>query len=237
MSLDPTRVQLRLFSSGTGTATSTWATTPVPGNLLLAHVRDAGGTVVANGASIPGWTIANQEVSGTGAYTFLLYKIAGASEPGSVTVTVVNGSITNMTLEEWTNIDTSSSPLDKIASSPHTGVAVNSRTSGTTPTTTYPKELLLATFSLGNFITSGSQGFTNGFVEEVNAGDNFFSTFRIVTQVGAYESTMTWATSRVAAGMITTFKAVQSDPVKVTLGPIGTPGAGPWNLVVRHKKQ
>ena len=222
---DPVRVQgpRAGFIIGADVATAFFQNQPTKGNLLIAHVYSNGGSSTSGDASISGWTLANQvQHAAVGAFLWLFYKYAEENESGTVTAVVANtgaGSI-NMAIEEWSQVGN----LDQVASTPTTGSGVTSRSSGTTPTTTYPKEILFASFATGAAISSGSQTFSNGFTLDADFGSSnfYFLATKVVTVVGTYESTMSWTTSRNAGGMITTFQALQD------VVPDGVSAAGSW---------
>lgn len=200
-----TRVQGPAYANYAGTSvTASFSTTPTPGNLLIALGR-SGGSVIAN-ASIPGWSLACSSLIVSGGSTLgLWYKVVGAGEAKDVTLSWTNSTVTKVIIEEWSGL--SLAPLDQTASAHDTGSTVTNRSSGTTPPTTFPDELCLAGFGLGD--TVSAESWSHSFAREYreSATPMFLLGAKIVSTTGTCETTLSWTTARRAGGLIATFKA------------------------------
>ena len=187
-------------NEGDASVTKAWTSTPTAGNLLIAIGR--GENNISN-ASISGWTLAVSVQFGSNGYGGIWYKVAGAGE-GDVTLDWTSSTATQLIISEWSGI--ASGTLDKTASTATTGAGVTSRSSGTTATTTADEELCIAGFFTGN--TTSLQSFSNSFTDEFSLDTSpAYMASLIVASTGAYETTMSWTTSRVAGGCIATFKS------------------------------
>jgi len=130
---------------------------PTTGNLLIAWANSD--ATVTNGGT--GWTAGPSVIDGNGAYTW--WKIAGASEPSSVTFTPsVSDYITAGLLEYSGNTAT---PLDVASTSTHSGAGVSS-TTAVTVTTAEAHDLGIACgllhSSTPNTIAPTAPAWTNG---------------------------------------------------------------------------
>ena len=159
-----TKIRGPTSAGGTNGATATFSGTPAPGNLLIAAVFS--NTTTAASASISGWTQAQHAIhSTTGTPEIaLFYRVAGAGEPTPVPLVWTGGGTCQLSIEEWTQSTGGAWALDQIAATNNTGSGVTSRSSGTTPITTYPDELAIAVFGTANTVTA--QSYSNGFTEE-----------------------------------------------------------------------
>jgi hypothetical protein len=203
------RIQAPVYAQAAADhVTASFPNTPTQGNLLIAFGKSVSGT--ASG-SIPGWTLAiSARVGASTTFIDILYKIAGAGESKDVTYTQAGGNPTDLVIEEYDTFNT----LDKTAKVDTTGGGVTSRSSGTTATTTANDELVLALIGTGNFVTGQSWGssFTEEFAKPVG-NLTFFGASKVLSTTGTPETTLSWSTSRVAAGVIATFKYVSAGKV------------------------
>lgn len=185
--------------------TKTFTNTPGNGNLLVAVAK---GNNADSNASISGWTKAVGVQSTSSNYMAIFYKVAGASETKDVTLAWTGSTNTALIIQEWSGLV--SPVLDKTASTATTGSGVTSRSSGTTATTTGTYEVLIAAFDHGAAGTSRS--YTNSFTEDYDAAASEVVQLasRSVAATGAYETTQSWTTSRVAGGCIATFKGTET---------------------------
>jgi hypothetical protein len=114
-STTPSWVQGTVGSSTSATATTATTGTlvqpPTPGNILtLAIYYQAGGTL----ATPAGWSAVASAADSTSAKTAVFQKLAGSSEPTSITVTVPAASSIVVIYDEWTGVSTAS-PIDTAA--------------------------------------------------------------------------------------------------------------------------
>lgn len=104
----------------------TLSAAPTAGNLLIAWAN-SDATVTIGGT---GWTAGPSVIDGNGAYTW--WKVAGASEPASMTFTPSVSDYTTAGILEYSgNTD---SPFDAASSSTHSGGPVSSTTAVTVTT-------------------------------------------------------------------------------------------------------
>lgn len=201
-----TNVQAAKYGTGTTSATVSWDSTPTAGNLLIARSYVLGGT---SSGSITGWTQVVNVLYGVGnRYVAVYFKIAGASE-GSVTCSATTAATTSLVIEEWSSsTGWDSSPFDKSASTATTGIAVTSRSTGTTATTTVADELAISVIGYGSTVTgiSWSNSFTASF-EQPTGALVFAGAHKVLSATGAVESTASWTTARVAGAAVATFKS------------------------------
>jgi hypothetical protein len=201
----PTKVQGTYHTgNASGPAVDrTFGATPTQGNLLI--VVGQGTNAIGNASlSGSGWSLANSVLQGTTSTLAMWYKIAGAGEPTTITLTWTSSTSTHIAISEWNNIDPA--PLDKTAGTATTGAGVTSRSSGTTATTTVATELAYAAFGMGN--TVSAESYSNSFTEDFNQASFLFGATKVVTSTGAVETTESWTTSRVAGGIVATFKGI-----------------------------
>lgn len=178
--------------------TATFAGTPVAGNLLVAVGR---GEAAISGASITGWTLAVSAELVSGKEVGIWYRVAGVSESTSVTLNWTGSGSTYLKVTEWNNI--SATPLDKTVSNPD-GPGGTTQSTGTTATTTVATEVVVAVVGTANDATLES--WSNGFTPDTSHDSRLFASSKVVTSTGAYETTLSWTTSRLAGGAIATFK-------------------------------
>lgn len=199
-------------TNGGTSVSATFGATPTQNNLLIAIAgnRDAN----ASGPTTPGgWSVALSQPNNSPGQ-IIYYKIAGAAEPSTVTVSGY-GTSTRLGLHiyEYNGINVSS-PLDQTASASGTGTTVSS---GTTAVTAQADELLIAGVVVNNTnnpVTTIS-AWTNSFTQRNNfangGGPTTRSVYggagRIVSATGAYSTSVTATNSEAWRGQIVTFKA------------------------------
>lgn len=131
----------------------TYSPAPTQGNLLVCNANsDATLTMTSSG-----WLLATSSVHDTGLYQW--WKIAGASESATVTLTPSASDSVEMTIEEWSG--NAATPLDKTASS-SAASAVAVIPTGTTAATVQADERAIAAFgwNLGNSTGSYTSSYT-----------------------------------------------------------------------------
>lgn len=215
--------QVQRVATGSAAAvaslTATWGSTPIQNNLLVARVNsDATVTMTSTG-----WSLAVSQVNNTGLY--LWYKLAGASEAGTVVVTPSSSDSIEIIVEEWSGNDTSS-PLDKTASA--TGAST-----GTTAATTQADEQAFAQAGSGN-LSAAPTGvtWTNSFVTEtgifgghatLNNRTALSPASKVLSATGAVSSVPTIGTGTTSGCLVATFKASAGGggPTVKTLAALG----------------
>ena len=185
---------------------ATFDTAPTQDNLLVAVLS----TRAASATNPSGWSTAIDVVNGVNNDLLrIAYKVAGASESSTVTFTLGAADQSALGIFEVSG-NATSSPLDLTASTGRQN-NVTSISSGTTATTTQADEILFVGYYMRETITSPSldNSFTLVHHEATSGGQDItvVDGHRIVSATGAYESTASWTTSRVAMGAIATFKA------------------------------
>jgi len=199
----PALVQKAHNESGGAVATisATFASSPAQNHLLVAIVGTSSSVTINQPA---GWSSAINQSGAPGQAIF--YKIAGAAESATVTVTTGSSQL-GIQIYEYSGVATAS-PLDQTGSS--TGTS-SSPASGSA-TTTQAIELLL----VGEVIKTNRtlSSWSNSFAQEndnVNgAGPNkaeYGGADRIVQSTGTYSTTATAGASAAWRGQIATFKA------------------------------
>lgn len=183
--------------------TITLNTTPVAGNLLILCVNAD--------YDIPtppsGWTLVVKPAAFCIAAMY--YKVAGASEPTSITVTQDTSSSMCLYVMEYSGM--AASPFDTNASVSLEGSPIST---GTTPTTAQADELLVAMAAFAPDIDTSVSSWSNSFVEKVEvvptAGTalRLVVASRIVSATGAYstEATAVNAANLQHIGLIAAFK-------------------------------
>jgi hypothetical protein len=197
-------VQSKTATANNTTISATFDAAPTQNNLLIAICGYNNSGDVIDTPS--GWSVAINE-TGSSPSEAIFYKIAGASEASTVTVTK-QGVTRQMALliYEYSGIATSS-PLDKTASSPDDATDDLSIASGTTATTTQADELLLAVLANPDGFRIGS--WTNSFVERNDFGGSMAlaGAERIVSSTGTYSTAGSLGFfGNNARGQIVTFK-------------------------------
>ncbi|MFQ5618778.1 MAG: hypothetical protein ACE5FR_07375 [Rhodospirillales bacterium] len=205
------QIQKTAVNRATGTSiATTFTTTPVENNLIVGVlVLDKTESAYAIPA---GFTEAVSEFGG-GGESIIFYKVAGAAESKTVTVTGVGGSKPNVLMTmEYEGI-AASSPLDVTASA-IAATNTSAHSTGTTATTAQAKALAVAAVAFEKEAGT-STSWSNSFVEEgvgmdavggateVSGG---FAT-KILAATGTQETTWTiGGTASKGSGCVATFK-------------------------------
>ncbi len=202
-----TLIQTASNSSGGNGATSisaTFGTVPAAGDLLIAVLGASGNTAI----NVPsGWSTA---VSTAGTVSqAIFYKVAGAAEPTTVTVTTASSFALGIQIYEYSGVSPNS-PLDQATSTAGTGTATN----GGSVATTQPDELLFAASTIAGqtSFSSWSNSFTleNNFSNSSGNKNNratYSGAQRIVNATGTYSTVGTAGTSASWVGQIVSFRA------------------------------
>ncbi len=189
-------------ATGGGSAASfsaTFAATPTVGNMLIA----VAGTRINGTMTAPaGWATAINEAANPAPQAAIFYKLAGPSEPTTVTVTTdATGNGNGIHLFEYRCLTT----LDQVSSDHASSKAVASGS----VTTTRPSSLIIA----GLVARQGSDltGWTNGFMEQTDftqgAGGavTVFAAADRIASPGTYSTTATSAQAGLWRGQIVAF--------------------------------
>jgi len=192
------RVQNATGNASAASLTVTLGAGPTVGNLLIAWAN-SNATVTIGGT---GWTAGPSVIDGNGAYFW--WRVAGASEPSSVTFTPsVSDSICAGLLEYSGN---TASPLDASSSSTHSGSAASS-TTAVTVTTTGDHDLGIAAGLLHNSSPSATAPtaptWTNGFsnVQATGAVNGSYVVYTFVGDnlnlgtAGSVSTAVSWSTN------------------------------------------
>jgi hypothetical protein len=209
-----TNVQRKTYgSSSTSTNhTVTFDSTPTQNNLLVLRATcDDYATNISSG-----WTQAASALDWTG--TYIYYKVAGASEPSSVTLTIGSSTGCAMIADEWSGT-APSSPLDKTASAIGQSSPVST---GTTTTTVQADELAIAVVGLSETPAGHNvSAWNNSFTENANVATTASGTqvrvvgaSRVLSATGAYTTaaTITSPANNHSVGAIATFKIGGAPP-------------------------
>lgn len=204
--------------NGLGTPVSqlvvTFDAAPTAGNLLIAR---AGVSATGRTFTIAesGWT---QALHNSRAVIF--YKIAGASEPSTVTLDIAGGTTTvRMIVDEQSGAD-QTTPLGPTAQDTGTGTSLSS---GTTAATTVADALALAVWACGGS-HDGGVSLTNSFSTDLTIG-SIIAASKYLSATGTVESTASWTTSRTTQSAIAVFNAATTTQL---LYPSATEQAGSW---------
>lgn len=190
--------------NGDVTVSATFSAAPSAGNLLVAIIG-ANGNVTINTPS--GWSTAINESEAPGQAIF--YKIAGASESSTITVTVSALTHLGLQIYEYNGID-KIFIFDGAGSSTGNGTSVSSGNVSTTKADT-----LLIAGIVGNYKNASFSGWTNSFIERNDfysttgtgsARSTFTGADRIVSATGSYSTTAVISNSCDWRGQIAAFK-------------------------------
>lgn len=208
------QVQKNTGTSGGNTTSvaATFTSAPTQDNLLIcAHHADAGSPTV----TLPtNWSEAVTVLrSATGTRTTIGYRVAGASESSTVTVTTDASTSQGLSIFEYSGMSTTQGTvLDQTASNT-TGGATSAST-GTTLATAEADELVIAAIGLSGSGDGWGNAWTNSFVQQTTVADgsgagwsDHTTAHRIATATGTFETTESWTTTRNSANVIATFKA------------------------------
>lgn len=187
--------------TGPSSVTATYGSTPTQGNLMLAIGR---GTTAFSNAALSGWTLIAQTFStSASASPFALwYKIAGAAESTSVSLTWTSSANISLVIGEYSGMR--SSPLDASNSVASNGVSGLTKVSSDSPATIYPYELCVAV--IGHNGGLGTLTWSNSFTHRITVSAAVLTVAtRLVYQKGIYGTTLTHTVSRLGGGIIATF--------------------------------
>ncbi|HZP25872.1 MAG TPA: hypothetical protein VFB90_02380 [Dehalococcoidia bacterium] len=196
-------ISLVQTANGTVNSTSvsaTFASTPGQSNLLVAIVGTAS-SVTINTPS--GWTSAIKESSSSPGQA-IFYKVAGASESKTVTVSVSSSVRLDLQIYEFDHVATSS-PLDGTASNTGFGSSVSSGT----VTATGSRDLIIV--GVGITTSATFSGWSSSFTEanDFNGGSSSLSSagaYRIVTSTGNFSTSASASSSGSWRMQIVAFK-------------------------------
>lgn len=180
------------------------------GNLIVIYAQGNGAEPAAASVSPTGFTQSNSTSSGSGTnrHAVIFYKIAAGTEGSTFTVTWTGVSSLQVHVSEWsTETGWATTPLDGIANTDDTGVAVETRSSGTTSAIAQSVELAVAGFGFGADDVTG-RSFTNSFSELDYDGTLTYSVtaFKYTSIAEAIETTASWTSTTRCGGIIATFK-------------------------------
>lgn len=194
-----------MSSGAVASLSATFVPAPTQNNLLMCL---ANSEATINMTST-GWTLAVSQINNTGLYQW--YKVAGASESATVTITPTSTVSVEMLVYEYSGAVTAS-PWDKAAS------AVGAST-GTTAATTQADELALAAEGLSNMASAGTASWTNSFTSDgdiMGAGatssnnTSLHAATRTLVATGAVSSVPTASIGTVSGALVATYKAAIS---------------------------
>lgn len=208
-------------SAGSTSFSRTFSATPTVGNLLIACASSDFKLTMANS----GWTLAAHAILGSAAYQW--YKIAGASEPTTITVNAGGSASICLTIFEYSG-NAPVGTVDVGVSTDNAGVATDVST-GTTATTRGTKDLAIALVSSEGTTAATITGWTNSFTGESAlratgglAANGHFTASKILSASGTVETT--------AQGLVTTGTARSSLLVTYSVTSVS---AGSGNVAYR----
>jgi hypothetical protein len=194
---------------------------PIQNDLLIV----VAGAYPATLTTPAGYTLVTSPVG-----VYLWYKVAGASESPTVSVTGSVAGALELLVMEWSGM--ASPSLDQTANSPNDAAATHTTwTTGVTAATTQASELVIAAVGLyqpaaGNSYSPWSAGYTAQADLEPTGSASLGAAgvaSRVVAATGTQTATATWTKASYAAGMIATFKAAATCTGSLS---IGAPTAG-----------
>lgn len=194
------------LAGATATISVTLPAPPTPGNLLVAVL----GAGAANPTATP-WGVAvdASSIITASIRQFVYSKVAGASEPATVSATLASQNTHRLTVYEFApTAGKSWTGLDAQAVAQDAGVTVTALTSGTTPPTTAVDGVAVAAFTMNS--TVAGFALTNGYAPVTNG--NGGSGHLVLTAPGAQETTASWTTARRVAGAIAAYKQAVGAP-------------------------
>lgn len=137
-------------SSQTNVWTITYPATPTQGDLLVVGIVWRNDVSVSSISS--GWNLASASTAGTDCDCAIYYKIAGASEPTTVTITLSGNSKSALVGTEFSGVN-QTFPFDQSSANNGTGTA---GTTGNIAPTKQTTELVISLYSNINTYTWGS---------------------------------------------------------------------------------
>ena len=208
-----TQIQKKSYGSTAGSTTHaiTLDSTPVNGDMLiLGIVADD----LFSSISGSGWSQAVQSLDNSSTYFY--WKIAGASEPTTITVTIATATSCALGCMEYSGLTT----VDKTANATGQNGSNAPISTGTTVTTTAANELVVGIAGMWGFTGTNGQNVTswnNSFVSQCagNSGTDLTHPFigldmavKVVSATGAYvgAATTNLSLSSNDTGAIATFK-------------------------------
>ncbi|HEV7467592.1 MAG TPA: hypothetical protein VGP96_14925 [Candidatus Dormibacteraeota bacterium] len=201
---------------------ATLTSTPIQNDLLIV----VGGAYPGTLTTPTGYTLIT---SPAGVYVW--YKVAGASESSTVSVTRSVTGAMSLLVMEWSGMATVST-FDQTANSPSDNIGTHTTWgTGTTPATTQASELVIAAVGLyqpaaGNSFSTWSAGYTAQADMESTGSASLGAVgvaSRVVAATGTQTATATWVKPSYAAGMVATFKASATCTGSLS---VGAPTAG-----------
>lgn len=184
--------------------TVTLSSVPIKGNLLVGVVN---ANVAAASVTITGFTSAINVATNIGVgSTQIFFKICDGTDTTSISAVGTLATLMQLHVFEFSGFNiTTASVLDLTASTIDGGLAVTSRATGTTGTTSQADEVCIA--AVGTLLTNGGLvSWSNSYVTGITTTD-LMTAYLITTATGAQSSTATWTTTQKGAGCIATFNA------------------------------
>lgn len=221
-----------LATTGTTSQVITYGATPTQNNLLICCT----GSDATVSMSSSGWTLAVSAVNAQGEYMW--YKLAGAAESSTVTVTPSSTAPTVSAIMEFSVTGGwNASPLDKTASATRT-TSGNIQATGTTATTTTANDFVIGAINPHGFSTAPTSPlWTNSYTNIITvagttgASSNlrvalFVATLTLVA-TGTTSSNVSWTnSSNSAGGLVGTFAIASGTPATATPSTLGLMGVG-----------
>jgi hypothetical protein len=203
-------VQKATGNSSTSSVSATFTSTPASGHFLIAIV--GAGNATFNQPS--GWSTAINEGSQSVSQA-IFYKVAGASEPTTVTISGTGNVYHGLQIFEYQNIATVS-PVDGTNSNSGTGTAITTHS----VTTTQNSDLIIVGVAISANTSFGS--WTNSFVEQndfpVGSG-SIFRTFGgadfVTNSAGTFSTGATAGSSAAWRAQIVAFKDPAPLPIQM----------------------
>jgi hypothetical protein len=203
-------VQKATGNSSTSSVSATFTSTPASGHFLIAIV--GAGNATFNQPS--GWSTAINEGSQSVSQA-IFYKVAGASEPTTVTISGTGNVYHGLQIFEYQNIATVS-PVDGTNSNSGTGTAITTHS----VTTTQNSDLIIVGVAISANTSFGS--WTNSFVEQndfpVGSG-SIFRTFGgadfVTNSAGTFSTGATAGSSAAWRAQIVAFKDPAPLPIQL----------------------
>jgi hypothetical protein len=198
-------------AGGVAVLSGTFSPAPTQNNLLICNAGSEHTLTMTS----TGWTAATSSIQFSAQYQW--YKIAGAGESATVTVTPSATGSVEIEISEWSG-NVTVTPLDKTVSGGN--AAGTTISSGTTAATTQADEQAVASFNWLGSTTANS--YTNSFVEEAElAGLSSLSNTKmavadkVLSATGAQSTVVTLSatTTDPNSGLVSTFKAAAATPV------------------------
>lgn len=189
------------------TITGSFAQIPQQGNLILIVHRCPDSSFSGQLAPPSGWSVAARITGGPSVNIW--YKVAGVSEPTSITVTNGTSGVVGMYLFEYTNT-VAANVFDQKATGATTGGGVTTATSPNL-TTLNANDLIIAAFAHSSQ-TTWNNAWTNGFgrigVPATGGTSTLEVSSKLVSTTGTYNTTETWADAGQGTMAMASFKAL-----------------------------